>query len=388
MPGWAWSSPINKAALEAMNESRAYVLDALLVSETLVACGFTIGILANQIGFTVGKQIVRLLCEMCVFLGPKTGYLVGWIIGSTMGSISSLTVGGLTVSNLVYGSLLGGFMGTAIGGVALMSRWKMVVGLMRLIDEIVGIADTVTISALTFSGTVTKLSLRAVHQAMHLSEHLSLASVVQRILTSACSELMQPETIEACRFIGDMSLTFCGQTLEGTRVPEMWSALCAIAKLHSSGALWVDPGGVTTTLGHLPDAAEIRRYVRFSLATYGQLRLKFLGVVPYGAASSDEAAFYHCVGGTKRGASIVLAEWTGRVLRPGYVIAVDSDRRAIVLALRGSVELQDALTDLCCEHEECEAMGLRGIAHSGMWKSATRISEIVRLATVFQGCLP
>ena len=47
---------------------------------------------------------------------------------------------------MVSGSLLGSLLGTVIGGVALMSRWKMVIGVLQLIDEIVGIAETITIS--------------------------------------------------------------------------------------------------------------------------------------------------------------------------------------------------------------------------------------------------
>eukprot|EP00966_Prymnesium_polylepis_P068529 1591966-Prymnesium_polylepis.1 len=64
MSGWAWDSPGNQAALAAMTGSRAYVMDALLVSEALVSYGFTIGVLGCRIGFTIGKVVMRTICSV------------------------------------------------------------------------------------------------------------------------------------------------------------------------------------------------------------------------------------------------------------------------------------------------------------------------------------
>ena len=61
---------------------------------------------------------------------------------------------------------------------------------------------------------------------------------------------------------------------------------------------------------------------------------------------SDMAFFLRRTG--REESDIVRAEWGTDTLKPGYVIARDPARKALVFSIRGTWSLHDILTDLCC----------------------------------------
>ncbi|KAG2217640.1 hypothetical protein INT45_004216, partial [Circinella minor] len=56
----------------------------------------------------------------------------------------------------------------------------------------------------------------------------------------------------------------------------------------------------------------------------------------------------------------------GAVFQPSYYVAIDRSRKAIVLSIRGTWSLYDAITDLVCEYKPFKG----GLVHAGMLASA------------------
>lgn len=80
---------------------------------------------------------------------------------------------------------------------------------------------------------------------------------------------------------------------------------------------------------HGLSAGDIRRYLRFSLAMYGHLALKFLRLIPIaGAAVENDLAVVRSVTG---GATVLRSEWAGSTYRPGYLLLLDEPGQAVVL---------------------------------------------------------
>ena len=85
------------------------------------------------------------------------------------------------------------------------------------------------------------------------------------------------------------------------------------------------------------------------MATYGHVPLKFLGMLSFGAAGTDEAAV--CAMTNVPHQYIISTEFSPKIFRPGYILCVDTNTRSIVLGIRGSQWPHDALTDLSCTSE-------------------------------------
>jgi len=119
------------------------------------------------------------------------------------------------------------------------------------------------------------------------------------------------------------------------------------------------------------------RYLRFALAAYGHVALKFLGLLPVmGPAVTDDAAVLETLTG---GAEVVLADWAGgSVYRPGHALLVDAPGNAVVLVFRGTLGIHDVLTDLVCQQRPVEIGGVAGEAHGGMLEATRRLVQELR----------
>eukprot|EP00035_Acanthoeca_spectabilis_P006425 m.124400 g.124400 ORF g.124400 m.124400 type:complete len:395 (-) comp13499_c0_seq4:2793-3977(-) len=121
---------------------------------------------------------------------------------------------------------------------------------------------------------------------------------------------------------------------------------------------------------------DIRRYLRFSLAMYGHLALKFLRLIPIaGAAVENDLAVVRSVTG---GATVLRSEWAGSTYRPGYLLLLDEPGQAVVLSFRGTLRIHDVLTDLVCKQEPLQIGDTIGAAHGGMLKAAQRLLDELR----------
>ena len=160
----------------------------------------------------------------------------------------------------------------------------------------------------------------------------------------------------------------------------------ALTRLQA--AAWSPPG--SQLAGHAPSIAEdvrdVPRFLAFSLACYGHLAVKVLGI---DCPADDKAAIGHLTGIDPE-RDMLHFDWSGEMCRPGYFLSVDHACGAVVLAFRGTMRTQDVLTDLACEQEALDAFGMHGFAHRGMLESAERFSaghrdEVIAALRAFAG---
>lgn len=137
---------------------------------------------------------------------------------------------------------------------------------------------------------------------------------------------------------------------------------------------------------------NIRRFCRFSSASYGANALKVMGV-PKGTKSlpaavldghehsafSDHAglppstillsSFVDPAGGTNAAGETE----TGFPLV--HYLSIDHESKAVVLTLRGTWGFEDILTDMTCDYDDLEWQGKNWKVHKGMHASAKRLLE-------------
>jgi hypothetical protein len=137
---------------------------------------------------------------------------------------------------------------------------------------------------------------------------------------------------------------------------------------------------------------NIRRFCRFSSASYGSNALKVMGV-PRGtktlpparsdthehSAFSDHAglppstillsSFVDPAGGSNAAGETE----TGFPLV--HYLSIDHDSKAVVLTLRGTWGFEDILTDMTCDFDDLEWQGKSWKVHKGMHASAKRLLE-------------
>jgi hypothetical protein len=114
------------------------------------------------------------------------------------------------------------------------------------------------------------------------------------------------------------------------------------------------------------DKSDLMRFIALSCVAYGDLALRFLGVIKL----NETSAVLH------PGAAVVCKKTKGELYFPGYVLFVDHERKSIVVAIRGTFRPSDVVTDLMCMHEHVEhPFGSAGFVHGGMWKASANVSK-------------
>ncbi|GMI37761.1 hypothetical protein TrRE_jg9506 [Triparma retinervis] len=126
-------------------------------------------------------------------------------------------------------------------------------------------------------------------------------------------------------------------------------------------------------------ASDIVHYGTYANAAYGWKGRLFSR---FRFHRSDHSAICSALNIPKSDVVHVAMKATAR--RPGYFIARDRERRAIVLTIRGTLSVADCLTDLCVDLTEFKqedsrirdwiGMGDKYEAHGGMIEGAKRIS--------------
>ncbi|RAH42895.1 lipase family protein [Aspergillus brunneoviolaceus CBS 621.78] len=135
---------------------------------------------------------------------------------------------------------------------------------------------------------------------------------------------------------------------------------------------------------------NIRRFCRFSSASYGSHALKVMGVprltsaLPTEEVSSPEhsdfsdhtglpastillSSFVDSAGGTN------AAGETESGIPLVHYLFLDHESKAVVLTLRGTWGFEDILTDMTCEYDDLEWQGRNWKVHKGMHASAKRL---------------
>ncbi|KGO69739.1 Aldolase-type TIM barrel [Penicillium italicum] len=137
---------------------------------------------------------------------------------------------------------------------------------------------------------------------------------------------------------------------------------------------------------------NIRRYSRFSSASYGSNALKVMGVPRDSknihntrSDSHEHSAFSENAGLPP--STILLSSFvdpaggsnaageteTGFPLV--HYLSIDHDSKAVVLTLRGTWGFEDILTDMTCDYDDLKWQGKRWKVHKGMHASAKRLLE-------------
>jgi len=68
---------------------------------------------------------------------------------------------------------------------------------------------------------------------------------------------------------------------------------------------------------------------------------------------------------------IIVASWKSKLMTPGYFLAVDHKTQSIVLAIRGSFEIKDAIPDLIANKTEF----LEGSTHNGLLRASLNVKK-------------
>lgn len=139
--------------------------------------------------------------------------------------------------------------------------------------------------------------------------------------------------------------------------------------------------------------SNIRRFCRFSLASYGSSALKVMGVrkntqalpPPSGSDSQEHSDFSNHAGlppstillssfvDPEGGSNAAGETDTGFPLV--HFLCVDHESKAVVLTLRGTWGFEDILTDMTCDYDDLLWQGRSWKVHKGMHASARRLLE-------------
>ena len=137
---------------------------------------------------------------------------------------------------------------------------------------------------------------------------------------------------------------------------------------------------------------NVRRFCRFSAASYGPSALKMMGVrstadtiFPEGSDNHEHSGFTAYAGLPP--SSILLSSFvdpeggsnaageteTGFPLV--HYLCIDHESKAVVLTLRGTWGFEDVLTDMTCDYDDIEYLGRSWKVHKGMHASAKRLLQ-------------
>ncbi|KAK9461066.1 uncharacterized protein V1516DRAFT_691056 [Lipomyces oligophaga] len=131
--------------------------------------------------------------------------------------------------------------------------------------------------------------------------------------------------------------------------------------------------------GHI--CHNMARYMRFASASYGQsfLRLLGLGLTDKMFPTNDDHHSEHHAFADHAGIGlehILLSSFSDSTVDQSggiplvHFVAVDHVNKTVVLTIRGTMGLEDVLTDMTCEYGDFEWSGRTYKAHTGMLKSA------------------
>jgi hypothetical protein len=248
-------------------------------------------------------------------------------------------------------------------------------------DSVLGFAQKVTHGCQDIAETITQASLGAAKTG------LSAAGAEDNALLRMA---VGNESTEAVTLVAAMVGRY---TAEMADVPpqNLFAAGCAWGAMQrASLAVHGQEGDFTT----LPEHCE--RWMRFAAATMGSAW--FAGLVEgFSASALVRAQAVREQGGGPGDCALACAgleghievvkfeECTKEVYAPGYLVAVDRTLGCVVVALRGTSSVVDALTDLVCEPTPVQIGGHDGFAHGGMLCAAQRLDA--RLAQTVEDAL-
>jgi len=359
-------------------------MDALWLSELGCELGFSIGINAVNIGFFLGRRILQLAAGLrslandwsCVtvvaslaLIGALLGGLALWglFVLASLGQAAQFL---LSAAHPLCWPAAGALLLVGLCVLTLLPSEAPYFKVLRFLEETLWFADAVTWASLTCSRKTTHVSLRAAWEALGVLGHVSIGTALRVVRDSAAGALLSPSMVAYIGVVASMFSEYCGHIAEEVRLPELSTAVAALARLQAVAGR--APKGRSRPLEDVDGGTDVQRFVWFALGMHGHAGLKFLGAIDYGSVGSDLEALAYCASITP--ADVLLSEWRGQLHIPGYALAVDRASNSVVLAIRGSLWPQDWVTDFDCRPRPFELDGQRGFAHSGMLTAAENLS--------------
>jgi len=243
--------------------------------------------------------------------------------------------------------------------------------ILRGVDHVVGVAHKATTICQDVAHAITHTSLEITKAG------LSAAGAKEgELLRIALGE----ETAEVIIVVERITRQFASPLLR-VPLPDLLITARAWAAMQRA-ATTVDLTANERQYTVLPQHTE--RWMRFSAATFGAAWLAGLVDGPSKALFSAARmantqnmrapdAALACAGIEGHVEVTAFEQRTGDMFMPAYMVAVDHDIGAVVVAFRGTSSITDALVDLLCEPAPVEFGGLDGFAHSGMLRAAQRL---------------
>jgi hypothetical protein len=219
-----------------------------------------------------------------------------------------------------------------------------------------------------------ELSARTVHLGLSAGERLLGNAAQLEMLQQAL-----PKIVELVRRFAaempDASATALLHALYALScVQATGGPLHAAARGVSDACARAEPLPSLAPLLSRAEAAELRAMAAYSTGAYGSAALAVLrgsgaGGIIEGMRADNRAGMAARLGLPVQ--DVVLFEGSGGVYRPAHFVALDRRRRMVVVALRGTVNLLDSLTNLTCA---TASAGGGGCAHEGMLAAARELA--------------
>eukprot|EP00041_Stephanoeca_diplocostata_P028492 m.810151 g.810151 ORF g.810151 m.810151 type:complete len:603 (+) comp23383_c1_seq53:219-2027(+) len=371
-------------------QSSQVLKDALPWAQSASNIGFDVAGKITSMGFAIAQSSIKAASYACV---------VG---GAALATAGAATAGPVLIA----------------GGVGLAA-----------LNEGVGLAKDITLGSQSIGKLISHHSIGTTSKAMELFGVEDGKGV--RLIFGG-------DFVQAADFINTMVTSFLGDVPEGIEHKDLYHAFGALSQIHADSGYGLPLNSSATPLIGAVDSDVKRyciilccglsaimyavyyfnvlrlcvirctaqnkspyfcancvfgrrsRYVRFSAAIYGWLPTMFLGVDRPSVPPEEPTAEHYsgkdvtafCQITSLDPQDIVdfsLGFVTGGLYAPGYVIALDHATASVVVVIRGTMRVQDAVTDLVCSiapMDDVADLGPDG-AHDGMLKSAKRLSVIV-----------
>mmetsp|Transcript_23906 Transcript_23906/g.59557 ORF Transcript_23906/g.59557 Transcript_23906/m.59557 type:complete len:511 (+) Transcript_23906:126-1658(+) len=237
------------------------------------------------------------------------------------------------------------------------------------VGGVVGFAHAATITGQDVAHAITRASLRTAKSGLEAAGARQGELLRLTIGSEAADAVMVVERLASRLAIPEAD------------VPQLLSAASAWGALQKASAEAAEQQ-LAVEAAELPENSE--RWLRFAAATFGDVWLAGL-LDGISVSSIARAQAVRQQGGSVADAAIACAGLEGHVevlafeqstrelFAPGYLVAVDHGFDTVVVALRGTSSVADALADLNCEPTALELGGHEGTAHDGMLRAARHL---------------
>jgi len=231
--------------------------------------------------------------------------------------------------------------------------------------SVMAVAEAATTMGMKLSESITRTSLDTTHMLLETS------GVEGGQMWDATATLVLGSDAAASISTFAMLLRRFSRDFEPElSIPQIIASLQIIARIQRCRLSLTQPHAQSKNSDPMSLPSAVKRYMRFSAATYGSAALKALGAYDILRPNDDNLAAAHVAGVSKE--DVLIVQGSSAVFCPGYAILLDTAECSVVIAVRGTMRLQDVLTDLACESVPL-ASNPEHRVHRGFQEAAKRL---------------